>query len=73
MRRCRSPKELEDLKAARDQCTQQLSTLRREKNTAQGIIESQQEIQDNMRAEATLKHELYRPEKTKERKRGYVR
>lgn len=73
MRRCRSPEELEELKAARDQCTQQLSALRREKNTAQGIIDSQKEIQENIRVEAAMKHELYRPEKTRERKRGYVR
>ena len=73
MRRCRSAEELEELKAARDQCTQQLSALRREKNTAQGIIDSQKEIQDNIRAEAAMKHELYRPEKTREQKRGYVR
>ena len=73
MRRCRSPEELEELKAARDQCTRQLSALRREKNTAQGIIDSQQEIQENIRAEAAMKHELYRPEKTREQKRGYVR
>ena len=73
MRRCRSAEELEELKAARDQCTQQLSALRREKNTAQGIIDSQQEIQENIQAEAVMKHELYRPEKTREQKRGYVR
>ena len=73
MRRCRSPEELEELKAARDQCTRQLSALRREMNTAQGIIDSQQEIQENIRAELALRHELYHPEKNKERKRGYVR
>ncbi len=73
MRRCRSPEELEELKAARDQCTRQLSALRREKNTAQGIIDSQQEIQKNIRAEAAMKHELYRPERTRDQKRGYVR
>lgn len=73
MRRCRSSEELEELKAARDQCTRQLSALRREKNTAQSIIDSQQEIQENIQAEAAMKHELYRPEKTREQKRGYVR
>ena len=73
MRRCRSPEELEELKAARDQCTRQLSALRREKNTAQGIIDSQQKIQENIRAEAAMKHELYRPERTRDQKRGYVR
>ena len=73
MRRCRSPEELEELKAARDQYTRQLSALRREKNTAQGIIDSQQEIQENIRAEAAMKHELYRPERTRDQKRGYVR
>lgn len=73
MRRCRSSEELEELKAARDQCTRQLSALRREKNTAQGIIDSQQEIQENIQAKAAMKHELYRPERTRNQKRGYVR
>ena len=73
MRRCRSPEELEELKAARDQCTQRLSALRREKKTAQGIIADQKEIHNNIRVELALRHELYHPEKNKERKRGYVR
>lgn len=73
MRRCRDPTELEALKAERDRCTGALAALRREKKTAQGIIDSQQKIQEIIRAEAAIKHELYRPEKNKERKRGYVR
>ena len=73
MRRCRSSEELEELKAARDQCTQRLSALRREKKTAQGIIADQKEIHNNIRVELALRHELYHPEKNKERKRGYVR
>ena len=73
MRRCRDPTEMETLKAERDRCTRALAALRREKNTAQGIIADQKEIHNNIRAELALRQELYHPEKNKERKRGYVR
>ena len=73
MRRCRDPTEMEALKAERDRCTRALAALRREKNTAQGILSDQKEIHNNIRVELALRHELYHPEKNKERKRGYVR
>jgi hypothetical protein len=73
MRRCCDPTEMESLKAERDQCTKALGALRREKKTAQGILDDQKEIHNNIRVELALRHELYHPEKNKERKRGYVR
>ena len=73
MRRCSDPTEMESLKAKRDQCTKALGALRREKKTAQGILADQKEIHNNIRVELALRHELYHPEKNKERKRGYVR
>ena len=73
MRRCQDPAELELLKTRRDACTAQLKALRKERKTAQGVLDSQEEIQDKLRAELAMRRELYRPEKTKERKRGHVK
>ena len=73
MRRCQDPAELELLKTRRDDCTAQLKALRKERKTAQGVLDSQEEIQDKLRAELAMRRELYRPEKTKERKRGHVK
>ena len=73
MRRCQDPAELELLKTRRDDCTAQLKALRKEQKTAHGVLDSQEEIQDKLRAELTMRRELYRPEKTKERKRGHVK
>ena len=73
MRRCQDPAELEQLKTRRDDCTAQLKALGKERKTAQGVLDSQEEIQDKLRAELAMWRELYRPEKTKERKRGHVK
>ena len=73
MRRFQDPAELEQLKTRRDDCTAQLKALRKERKTAQGVLDSRKEIQDKLRAELAMRRELYRPEKTKERKRGHVK
>ena len=68
---CHNPTEKAVLIAKRDDCTQALAKLRKDKKTAARIIENNPKIKENIRIEENMRNQYY--PLNKQRKRGYER
>ena len=68
---CHDPAEKAALLAKRDNCTQALAKLRKDKKTATRIIEDNPKIKENIRIEETMRNQYF--PLNKQRKRGYER
>ena len=68
---CHDPTEKVALIAKRDDCTQALAKLRKDKKTAARIIEDNPKIKGNIRIEENMRNQYY--PLNKQRKRGYER
>ena len=68
---CHNPTEKAVLIAKRDDCTQALAKLRKDKKTAARIMEDNPKIEENIRIEKTMQNQYY--PLNKQRKRGYER
>lgn len=68
---CHDPIEKAAFIAKRDDCTQALAKLRKDKKTAAKIIEDNPKIKENIRIEETMRNQYY--PLNKQRKRGYER
>ncbi len=74
LRRCSDPDERSELFSKRDECTERLKQLRKQKKVAVHIKEDNSEIKEKIQIERQAQDRLYgRESKDKYRKRGYVR
>ena len=68
---CHDPTEKAALLAKRDNCTQALAKLRKDKKTATEIIKDTSQIKENILIEENMRNQYY--PLNKQRKRGYER
>ena len=71
LRRCTDPERITELKSKRDDCTAVLKELRKDAKTAEGIIDRNPKIKEQIAIEERMRQEL-RPLQ-KHRKRGFIR
>ena len=74
LRRCSDPDERSELFSKRDECTERLRQLRKQKKTAIHITEDNSEIKEKIQIERQAQDRFYgREPKENYRKRGYLR
>lgn len=74
LRRCSDPDERSELFSKRDECTERLKQLRKQKKVAVHITEDNSEIKEKIQIERQAQDRLYgREPKENYRKRGYLR
>ena len=71
LRRCTDPERIKELKSKRDDCTAVLRELRKDIKTAEGIIERNPKLKEQISIEEKMRQELRPPQR--HRKRGYER
>ena len=71
LRRCTDPERITELKSKRDDCTAVLKELRKDAKTAEGIVERNPKIKEQIAIEERMRQELRPPQK--HRKRGLIR
>ena len=74
LRRCSDPDERSELFSKRDECTERLKQLRKQKKVAVHITEDNSEMKEKIQIERQAQDRLYgRESKENYRKRGYLR
>ena len=68
LRRCREPDEILSLKGRRDQCTQQLAALRRDKRVAETVLADLGDIRLQLEAERQMLRHEHQPQQCEERR-----
>ena len=73
LRRCTDPVRITEVKSKRDDCTAVLKELRKDLKTAQGILERNPKMKEQIAIEEKMRQELRPPQRRKNRSRERVR
>ena len=68
LRRCTDPERIAELKSQRDDCTSALKALRKDLKTAEGIVERNPQLKEQMAIEQQMRQALRPPQRTKNRR-----
>lgn len=69
LRRCKNTDKISELKSERDDCTKQLTSLRKEIKTADSILNDTDEMKSNIKAEMNIQHQRFVVSRTKSQRR----